>query len=208
MYMICRHIKTNGIRCQSPALTGFRFCYYHDKTHLIGTEPHMRFGPLQLPVPEDSASIQLSIARINAALIMGYIDLKKATGLLYGIQIAAQFIDRKKPFDENKTVQSAEQMSDGDELAPDEFICEADEVDCKDCPHAAPCPHYIHRDGKEVRASKSAPKAKKPKAPAPKTNPKRIKSKKSKNGRETVTPAEPPRNQQAADKAAQPAQPL
>jgi hypothetical protein len=79
-------------------------------------------------------------------------------------------------------------MSDGDELAPDEFICEADEdsvADCKDCPHAAPCPRYIHRDDKEVKkevdASETAPKAKKPKTPAPKINPKRIKSKKSKN---------------------------
>jgi hypothetical protein len=188
MYMICRHIKTNGIRCQSPALTGFRFCYYHDKTHLIGTEPHLRFGPLQLPVPEDSASIQLCIARINDALIRELIDLKKATGLLYGIQIAAQFIDRKKPFDENKTVQSAEHTYDGDELASSEFICEAEDDsdgDCKDCPHAAPCPHYIPRDDKDVQkeaqAGKSAPKARKPKAKATKTNPKRIKSKKVKN---------------------------
>jgi len=188
MYMICRHIKTNGLRCQSPALTGARFCYYHDKTHSVGSEPHLRFGPLQLPVPEDSASIQLSIARINAAVVMGLIDLKTATGLLYGIQIAAQFIDRKQPFDENKTVQSAELMVNGDELAPSEFICEADDDsdgDCEDCPHAAPCPHYIPRDdkeaGKKVHASKSAPKAKKPKAPTSKTNPKRTKSKKSKN---------------------------
>ena len=163
MYMICRHIKTNGLRCQSPALKGARFCYYHDKTHTVGAEPHLRFGPLQLPAPEDSAAIQLSIARIGDALINDRLDLKKATGLFYGLQIAAQFIDRKQPFDEDKTVQSAELTSDGHELAPGEFIC-ADEDDCKDCPRADLCPRHIHQHDKNDHAGDSAPNARKPKA--------------------------------------------
>jgi hypothetical protein len=29
MYMHCRHIKTNGLRCESPALKGSQFCYDH-----------------------------------------------------------------------------------------------------------------------------------------------------------------------------------
>lgn len=30
---ICRHLKTNGIRCQSPALNGETFCYFHLRLH-------------------------------------------------------------------------------------------------------------------------------------------------------------------------------
>ena len=30
---ICRHIKTNGLRCQSPALTSDPFCYFHARLH-------------------------------------------------------------------------------------------------------------------------------------------------------------------------------
>ncbi|HEX3570256.1 MAG TPA: hypothetical protein VHU44_05480 [Acidobacteriaceae bacterium] len=30
---ICRHLKTNGIRCQSPALNGESFCYFHTRLH-------------------------------------------------------------------------------------------------------------------------------------------------------------------------------
>jgi hypothetical protein len=168
MYMICRHIKTNGLRCQSPALKGAHFCYYHSKTHTVGAEPHLKFGPLQLPVPEDSASIQLSVARINDALINGRIDLKKATGLFYGIQIAAQFIDRKEHFYVDKTVQSAEQTVGGDELAPSEFIREAhdDCDDCKDCLCNDICPRCTRRDDDEDHAGESVPNAGKPKAVA------------------------------------------
>jgi hypothetical protein len=135
MYMICRHIKANGLRCGSPALKDTQFCYYHLKIHTVGAEPHLKFGPLQLPAPEDPAAIQLSIARINDAIINGRIDLKKATGILYGLQIAAQFIDRKKHFDEHETVQSAEQTVQGDELAPGKYMCKKGE-DCNQCPYA------------------------------------------------------------------------
>ena len=30
---ICRHLKTNGHRCQSPALNGEPFCYFHVRLH-------------------------------------------------------------------------------------------------------------------------------------------------------------------------------
>jgi len=136
MYMECRHIKTNGLRCESPALRGGQFCYYHAKVHTIGAEPNLKFGPLQLPVPEDAAAIQLSVARISDAIINDRISLKKATALLYGLQIAAQFVDRKKPIDEAETVQSAEQTVQGDELAPGVYVCKGE--DCNQCPFSNP----------------------------------------------------------------------
>jgi len=137
MYMICRHIKTNGLRCESPALKGQPFCYYHSKAHSVGAEPHLKYGPLQLPTPEDAASIQLSVARISDAIINGRIDLKKATGLLYGLQIAAQSMHIKQRFDQQKTVQSAELTVQGEELAPGEFVCNEDVDNCGACPYAA-----------------------------------------------------------------------
>ena len=52
MVTICRHIKTNGQRCGSPALRVNYFCYYHDKIHNVGAEPNLKYGPLQLPAPK------------------------------------------------------------------------------------------------------------------------------------------------------------
>ena len=96
MYRLCRHVKANGIRCQSPALTGAHFCYYHSKVHTIGAEPNAKFGSLQLPAPENPAAIQLSVACISDAIINGRIDQKKAASLLYALQIAAPFINRRE----------------------------------------------------------------------------------------------------------------
>ncbi|MGD0345608.1 MAG: hypothetical protein ABSA85_02565 [Terracidiphilus sp.] len=148
MYMICRHIKINGLRCESPALRGHQFCYYHSKAHTVGAEPHLKYGPLQLPTPEDAASIQLSVARISDAIINGRIDLKKATGLLYGLQIAAQSINLKQVFDREKTVQSAEQTADGDELAPEECIDKNEDGSERFCAATGQCTCRSHTGNK------------------------------------------------------------
>ena len=146
MFMACRHIKTNGLRCGSPALRGHQFCYYHSKTHSIGAEPsHTRFLPIQLPAPEDPAAIQLSVALINNAVLASRIDLKKAAILFTGLKIAAHFIERRQFVDPDEIVQSAEQGDDGNELAPLDYVCDDDEQ-CDECPHSDLCPNCIHPD--------------------------------------------------------------
>jgi len=141
MHMACRHIKVNGLRCKSPALKGGQFCYYHSKTRTV--EVDVKFGPLRLPTPEDPAAVQLSVARINQAILCGHLDLRKAESLFTGLRIAARFIDRKQVFDAAETVQSAEEHVDGDELAPLDYVCDDDE-DCNECSYSELCPRCIH----------------------------------------------------------------
>ncbi len=42
-YPLCRHIRTNGLRCKSPALTEAPYCYFHtastSATAAIATPP-------------------------------------------------------------------------------------------------------------------------------------------------------------------------
>ncbi len=141
MYKTCRHIKSNGLPCKSPALKGGQFCYYHSKIHTVGVD--VKFGPLLLPAPEDPAAIQLSVARINDAVLNSRLDLRKALTLFNGLRLAARFIDSRVSFDEAKTVQSADQTVAGDELAPDNYVCNDDE-DCDECPSSERCPHRGH----------------------------------------------------------------
>ena len=38
-YAVCRHLKTNGRRCQSPALTGGALCFFHRNLHQTHRRP-------------------------------------------------------------------------------------------------------------------------------------------------------------------------
>jgi hypothetical protein len=115
---ICRHIKTNGKRCQSPSLGLSAFCYFHSRLHrrhrnlvenssaltqsspnpgptVSGTPQYLpdyaTQHPIEIDLPpvEDAESIQVSISLLIAALARNRIDAKRAAVLLYGLQLAS-----------------------------------------------------------------------------------------------------------------------
>jgi hypothetical protein len=147
-YRACRHIKPNGLRCESPSLKGTHFCYYHSKLHSLGAEPDGKFGPLRLPTPEGPAAIQLSIAKITDALINGRIDPKRAGQLLYAMQIASQNLESHRPSQVEETVESMTTSSEGDELAPDKYVCDEDE-DCNACLYVDECTNWDYVNPKK-----------------------------------------------------------
>jgi hypothetical protein len=97
-YPLCRHIKTNGSRCQAPSLTGEVWCYFHNRLHQRHTTfrhteatrgylipgQHLELAPL-----EDPESVQLALSMVINALATGHLETKRATALLYGLQLAS-----------------------------------------------------------------------------------------------------------------------
>jgi len=82
----CEHIKYNNEQCGCPALRGQTLCRFHvhaDQTWSDG-----------IPLIEDAASVQLAILRILRALDFGSLDYKKASLMLYGLQIASMNLKR------------------------------------------------------------------------------------------------------------------
>ena len=73
MYQLCRHIKTNGHRCQSPALLGTTYCYFHSRVHTMAKAKSSVWDNINLPLLEDSASIQVAISQIAAAYLSSQI---------------------------------------------------------------------------------------------------------------------------------------
>jgi hypothetical protein len=140
MYLACRHIKPNGLRCKSPALRNQVFCYFHSQLHSAKKVSVM--DNLELPLPEDPAAIQISIARISQALLCGNIDGKRAGQLLYGLQLAAQTI--KLGRDDPESIGSIAVGDGGEELAPEQRICNGLD-NCKECPYAATCTNTLQR---------------------------------------------------------------
>lgn len=81
----CHHIKSNGVRCGSPALRNERLCYFHRAWRPITLFP----SKYMLPVLEDASSIQLAITRVIAMTLDQIIEPKMATTVLYALQIAS-----------------------------------------------------------------------------------------------------------------------
>ncbi len=97
-YLLCRHIKTNGVQCQSPALRNAAYCYFHSRfgqrhsafRHTPETSgalipgQHIELAPL-----EDRESVQVALSVVINALATGQLDTRRATALLYGLQLAS-----------------------------------------------------------------------------------------------------------------------
>jgi hypothetical protein len=139
MTTICRHIKTNGQRCGSPALRDHAFCYFHRNLasrhprlpepiptiihpHDPTRELQLAAEPtLNLPPLEDRESIQLAASMIIGALARNTLDTRRATALLYGLQVAsANAVHLNLQPSRDYAVTETTLTPTGDEIAPDE----------------------------------------------------------------------------------------
>ncbi len=90
----CRHVKTNGTQCGSPALKGKELCFYHEQNQPREVELYTdgeRYsdGSVVLPVFEDAHAIQTVIRQVVQLMLARRIERKDAGLLLYALQIAS-----------------------------------------------------------------------------------------------------------------------
>jgi hypothetical protein len=156
MFSACRHIKSDGIRCKSPAMRSCDFCYFHAKLHESTrgtTRRKLAFSQI-----EDSASINSAVVRTLNALLSKTIDAKQAGLILYGIQIVAKKVDdyRGSPRD---TVRDISRSKQGDELAPQLCVPERGygkpTEDCSECAHRDTCTHLKPRENRTAGTQSS-----------------------------------------------------
>jgi hypothetical protein len=94
-YDLCRHIKTNGLQCKGAALAGGIWCYFHHQRHSAFRPTQATRGYLipgqhiELAALEDRESVQVALSVVINALATGQLDIKRATALLYGLQLAS-----------------------------------------------------------------------------------------------------------------------
>ena len=91
----CEHVKANGHFCGSPAMRGRNYCFFHiiDIGRRLRAERYAAHGlqapPIELPLLEDAASIQLALTQVTEALLKGTLDHKTAGLVLYSLQTAS-----------------------------------------------------------------------------------------------------------------------
>ena len=89
----CEHMKSNNRTCGSPALRGKRYCYFHAQLRPAGKAKK----PVQLPPLEDERAIQMAVTKICQAVVSETIEPKRATAVLYGLQVASNAVKRSAP---------------------------------------------------------------------------------------------------------------
>ncbi len=95
---LCRHIKSNGIICRSPALRGKAMCFYHQPRLATRTAHQERrdyrayalqgLSPAefqQLLLSGDRASIRRAICTVTTALAADEISTRRAGRILFGL---------------------------------------------------------------------------------------------------------------------------
>src|ERR1039457_1981921 len=90
----CRHVKTNGTQCGSPALKGKELCFYHEQNQPKEVELYIdgeRYsdGSMVIPAFDDAHAIQTVIRQVVQLMLQRRIDRKDAGLLLYALQIAS-----------------------------------------------------------------------------------------------------------------------
>lgn len=113
---LCHHIKVNGNPCDSPALTGDYFCYFHSRLHkrhgklrkqaaialksAPSAAPSAENTPtpepfdLHLPTIEDANSLHVALTLVTQALALNRIEPPRARALLYSLQLISSNITR------------------------------------------------------------------------------------------------------------------
>jgi hypothetical protein len=85
----CTHIKVDGVPCDSPALRGEQFCYFHQRlVRGVRTPPRSRLHPIAMI--ESPEAIQAALMEIINALARNTIDVKRAELILRALNIAAR----------------------------------------------------------------------------------------------------------------------
>jgi hypothetical protein len=91
-YPLCRHNKTNGRLCNSPAITDSTFCYHHRKLHrtrrtTLSAGPGLSTNVLH-PL-RNAQSVRQALAMVLNGVASNRIHPKAAGKMLYALQIAA-----------------------------------------------------------------------------------------------------------------------
>lgn len=114
MYETCHHVMPSGLRCQSPALRGAAFCYFHGRS----AQPHKSSeARIQLPGRLDRKGIAQAFRLVLNALANNQISARRASILICGLQAAAAAPEPPGPAPASQEPDQAEFLRIASEMA-------------------------------------------------------------------------------------------
>ncbi|QNI31070.1 hypothetical protein H7849_18460 [Alloacidobacterium dinghuense] len=127
----CQHVRPSGKKCRAIAIRDHRFCYFHLQSRRGysaitpaaavangATAPAPQSATITLPMLEDRTAVQIVLTDVLRALAANQIDCKRASLLLYGLQIASSNCSRLDEIGYLHPVHSLELTPEGEEVGP------------------------------------------------------------------------------------------
>ena len=141
MYLECRHIKSNGSKCHSPAMKDKPYCYYHLRLHrIIHGRPQRSSTPyehkdLQIPFLEDRGAVQIALSEVVSAL--AHRSHRLQTRSADDLRPAGRLLQRQNSSRSRSpsTGPRTSENEEGDELAPEITTYEPDDEEYKEANH-------------------------------------------------------------------------
>jgi hypothetical protein len=108
---ICNHVKTNGVRCASPAVTGTDYCYYHlgarhclpvSRGMFVEPSPNLKDAPpmpdFPMPFFDDPGAIQIGYMQTVYGIASKRLDPGRARLILSALNGASRNLKRMEIF--------------------------------------------------------------------------------------------------------------
>lgn len=90
---LCRHTKTDGHLCGSPAVTGSAFCYFHGRHRRPARSSGPGLHPRYRAALRDRESIQQTLGTVVAGIASGDLRPAQAGRILYALQMGIANLD-------------------------------------------------------------------------------------------------------------------
>ena len=125
----CRTIEPSGYQCSSAALSGHEQCFVHGRDHRRRLSLQSSPAPIEIPLLDNPAAIQIVTSDICRALLAGTIDHATVRLLLAALRVASQTLPRpvaikasskkgKDLTEQRQPVTEIVTTPEGEELAP------------------------------------------------------------------------------------------
>lgn len=97
MYATCRHVMPSGLSCQSPALRGSAFCYFHGRRIPRQAKSLSTEHRVEMPTTLDQNGIPHALHSVLQGLADGRLSARRASILLLGLQMALNHPESRSP---------------------------------------------------------------------------------------------------------------